>query len=167
MSSYREAGGMARVSGRAVLILGALALIGGYNMNRREEAAKVLARTIYGEARGEGRQGMHAVANVIINRTLVGGWWGDDVISVALKPWQFSAWNENDPNRAVIADLEPGDNPTFDVAYEIAWAALNGNLPDITGGATHYHTHAVSPAWRDPNKVTATIRGHVFYRGIA
>lgn len=136
-------------------------------MYRQDEAALVMARTMWGEARGEGRRGMQAVANVIINRSLIGGWWGDNVISVAKKPWQFSVWNANDPNRPLIENMMPGDDPLFDVAYELAQKALDGDLPDITGGATHYHAEGWTPDWRDPKKVVAVIGKHVFYKGIA
>lgn len=134
----------------------------------QKNARLVLARTIYGEARGEGREGMQAVANVVMNRTRLGGWWGSEVAAVCLKPWQFSVWNEGDPNRELILSKRPGDgDAVFDEAWEIAGAAINGGLPDITGGATHYHTTAVSPGWMDPAKQVATIGAHVFYRGIA
>ena len=45
----------------------------------------LLARTIWGEARGEGQTGMQAVANVIMNRVKKGGWWGATVQDVVLK----------------------------------------------------------------------------------
>lgn len=58
----------------------------------------ILARTIYGEARGEPWEGKIAVAWVVRNRAERGGWWGDTIREVCLKPWQFSCWNETDPN---------------------------------------------------------------------
>ena len=135
--------------------------------SRMNKAQLILARTIYGEARGEGRKGMTAVANVIINRAAIGGWWGDSIINVAQAPWQFSAWNANDPNRAIIENLMPGDNEIFDLAYLIAGDAMAGDTVDETKGATHYHTTAINPHWADPAKQVAQIGSHVFYRGIA
>lgn len=127
----------------------------------------VLARTIYGEARGEGSQGMAAVANVVMNRVARPGWWGSTVKGVCLKPWQFSCWNANDPNRALILSKVPGaGDRVFDEAWRIAGLAIAGKLPDVTGGATHYHTRAVRPAWSDPRKQTAAIGAHVFFAGI-
>ena len=128
----------------------------------------ILAQTIYGEARGEGREGMEAVANVVMNRVRAGGWWGNSVIGVALKPWQFSAWNENDPNRAIIENKRPDQGDlVFDLAYDIAGEALRGELADRTGGATHYHTKAILPGWADETKLVADIGAHLFYKGIA
>ena len=43
-------------------------------------ALDTLARTLWGEARGEGRAGMQAVANVIRNRAARPGWWGRSVV---------------------------------------------------------------------------------------
>lgn len=136
--------------------------------NRMNEAQLVLAQTIYGEARGEGRDGMAAVANVVMNRVRSSVvWWGNDVIGVCKAPWQFSTWNENDPNRSIIEAMQPGDNDVFDDAFKIADAAIAGTLPDITGGATHYHTKAINPTWADASLVSADIGAHLFYRGLA
>lgn len=133
-------------------------------MQTDEDEQLALARTMYGEARGEGPEGMAAVAAVIMNRKEQGGWFGSDLMAVIFKPWQFSAWNENDPNRNKIANLMPGQgNQTFDLAYEIAGQALQGTLPDRTGGATHYHTNAVSPNWASRLVRTTSIGNHIFY----
>lgn len=135
-------------------------------MNTRE----LLARTIYGEARGEGTAGMAAVAAVIGNRVReaeTGGprWWGTDVVSVILKPWQFSVWNADDPNRrATLAATEA--DPAYRAALAIADELLAGSLADPTGGATHYHTRAVSPVWADQLRRTGAIGAHVFYREV-
>ena len=136
---------------------------------RMSEARLVLAQTIYGEARGEGYAGMAAVANVVMNRVAIGGWWGDNVIAVCKAPWQFSAWNEGDPNRRVIEAMRPGDNAVFDMAYEIAGKAVAGTLPDITGGATHYYARGsiAEPSWARGAVKTASLGGHDFFSGVA
>lgn len=127
-----------------------------------------MARTMYGEARGEGSNGMRAVGHVIKNRADKVSWWGTGISGVALKPWQFSAWNANDPNRAVIAILRPGQgNAVFDEAYRLAGLVIDGTLADNTGGATHYHADYVSPDWKDDTKISAVIGRHTFYAGIA
>ena len=58
--------------------------------------ADVLARTLWGEARGEGEDGMQAVANVICNRAAIarakgGYWWGNDIIRCARSRINFPA----------------------------------------------------------------------------
>ena len=125
----------------------------------------ILARTIYGEARGEGRAGMEAVASVILNRAAQGGWWGSTPSEVALKASQFSVWNVDDPNRAIIERLAPGEGDrVFDQAWEIAGRALDGKLGDRTNGATHYYAKSISaPYWTSSLTETARIGNHIFF----
>ncbi|HRC26301.1 MAG TPA: cell wall hydrolase [Alphaproteobacteria bacterium] len=133
----------------------------------RTREADILARTLWGEARGEGTAGMQAVAAVVLNRVALaeargGMWWGVDVISVCLKPWQFSCWNRADPNYRSLSAVGLED-PYFRNAILIARAALAGRLRDPTGGATHYHATGVRPDWAKGVTPTATIGRHVFY----
>jgi len=130
----------------------------------------ILGRTLYGEARGEPLRGMEAVAAVVTNRVRLarqrgGYWWGDDITRVCLKPWQFSCWNDGDPNRHKIETVKPG-NKTFQVCLRVAGRAVTGALEDPTGGATHYHTLATNPPWARGRAPSAEIGGHLFYAGI-
>lgn len=127
-----------------------------------------LARTLWGEARGEGPQGMEAVANVVLNRAAVaqakgGYWWGNDIISVSQKPYQFSCWNRSDPNYRQLQAVTEKDLH-FATAMRIARRAVAGTLADITGGATHYHAKSITPDWARGETPTTTIRNHIFYK---
>lgn len=130
---------------------------------------EVLAKTIYGEARGEGVSGMEAVACVILNRVKValnhGGkyWWGNDIKSVCLKKYQFSCWNENDPNSRVLSKDLSG-NSVYMLCEAVASRAIKGCIPDQTGCATHYHTKSVKPKWAENQVPTAVIGHHLFYK---
>jgi spore germination cell wall hydrolase CwlJ-like protein len=131
---------------------------------------EVLARTLYGEARGEELRGIEAVASVILNRVAFAKrrgryWWGNDIKSVCLKPAQFSCWNEADPNRKKLLTLSPRD-PAYRLCKRIAKRAVAGELPDQTDGATHYHTHAVDPFWARGHVPVAEIGNHLFYKNI-
>lgn len=128
----------------------------------------VLARTIWGEARGEGRQGMEAVAAVVMNRLAVarekgGYWWGHDIIRICQKPYQFSCWNKTDPNYTLVSAVDDID-PVFATARRIARRAINGVLVDPVNGATHYHAAGISPDWSLREKPVAVIGRHIFYR---
>lgn len=123
----------------------------------------ILARTLWGEARGEGRVGMEAVASVILNRAASPGWWGDDIESVCLKNRQFSCWNADDPNRQKLLDVTDKDD-AFKQAQSVAWLAIDGSLPDITNGATHYHTRDIVPYWARARQPCAIIGKHLFYK---
>jgi N-acetylmuramoyl-L-alanine amidase len=134
----------------------------------REDEIDVLARTLWGEARGEGVAGMQAVALVVINRVAIarrrgGYWWGGDVIAVCRKPFQFSCWNRSDPNRARLAGVDESDMH-FATAIRIARRAMLGFLKDETNGATHYHARGITPDWARDRQACATIGRHIFYR---
>ncbi|MBU6234525.1 MAG: cell wall hydrolase [Alphaproteobacteria bacterium] len=131
-------------------------------------AVDILARTIWGEARNEGTKGMEAVASVVLNRVAVaaahnGYWWGRDVAGVCQKPFQFSCWNTNDPNREKLLAVTDR-NIHFATALRIARRAVSGVLPDSTGGATHYHTLDILPHWAEGQMPCAVIGHHKFYR---
>lgn len=125
--------------------------------------ADVLARTIWGEARGDGPIGMYAVACVVLNRVANPRWWGHSITTVCLKPWQFSAWNATDPNRAKLVAVDASD-PMFAQALRIAEHAVEHGLPDVTLGADSYHTAAVRPPWSAELSPTTVIAHHLFYR---
>ena len=135
----------------------------------REMEIDVLARTLWGEARGEGAAGMEAVACVILNRVAVaqehGGkyWWGNNIIQVCQKPYQFSCWNRSDPNFKILQEVD-AKNLYFVTALRIARRAVIGALTDSTSGATHYHTKDIAPHWAKSETPTATIGHHIFYR---
>ena len=124
-----------------------------------------LARTIWGEARSEGYEGMQAVASVVLNRIASGKtWWGADIESVCLEPWQFSCWNANDPNRAKLLAVDQRDDQ-FVTALEISAQAVAGTLPDNTNGATTYKVTSLPwPAeWGEPVDPVAVIGQQSFY----
>ncbi|MHA1597935.1 MAG: cell wall hydrolase [Alphaproteobacteria bacterium] len=136
----------------------------------RDLGIEILARTLYGEARGETVRGKEAVAAVIVNRVhrarqRGGYWWGDTLENVCLKPWQFSCWNEGDPNRAKIEAVTP-DNRVFQSCIRIARRAAAGALEDPTNNATHYHGSHANPPWARGQAPSAVIGRHLFYASI-
>lgn len=126
-----------------------------------------LARSIWGEARDEGAEGMEAVASVILNRVKVAEekgryWWGNNIIQVAQKPYQFSCWNRSDPNFKKLREVDETD-ADFLTALRIARLAVSGDLQDSTNGATHYHAVLISPYWAKGEKPIASVGNHRFY----
>lgn len=124
---------------------------------------EVIARTLWGEARGEGIAGMAAVAGVIANRAHNPRWWGKDAKGVCLKPWQFSCWNTDDPNRPKLLAVT-GADPLFAAALALADEVLAGRLRDVTNTADHYHTRGVAPRWSAGKTPVAAIGTHRFFR---
>jgi spore germination cell wall hydrolase CwlJ-like protein len=124
----------------------------------------MLARTLWGEARGEPEGGMEGVACVVLNRAHNPRWWGHDVISVCLHSYQFSCWNSDDPNRPKLVAVTEAD-PDFVRALAIAREALAGHLADITQGADSYADLRVChPDWADTAERTCRIGNQTFFR---
>ena len=123
----------------------------------------VMARTLWGEARGEALEGKIAVAWVIRNRADHPGWWGHGIAEVCRAPWQFSAWNADDPNRAKLIGVTARDD-MFRDCLMVAAGVLSNNFPDPTGGANHYHAKGVSPNWVAGAAPVLRLRNHAFYK---
>jgi spore germination cell wall hydrolase CwlJ-like protein len=128
-----------------------------------------LARTLWGEARGDGKTGMQAVANVVMNRyrlaqqsVAYARQFGSTVAGVCRQPKQFSCWNSNDPNLPKMLAVGFSDQNFVDAVY-IAQDALANRLPDLTNGATHYHTRGSTASWDTGQAVVASIGNHLFY----
>lgn len=125
-----------------------------------------LARTLWGEARGEGQLGMQAVACVILNRANKPRWWGHDIGSCCLKPYQFSCWLADDPNLPKMHAVTTAD-PAFVQAVSIARLASKGALSDVTHGADSYYAAGTPvPAWSIGRTPVAVIGHHRFYKTI-
>ncbi|MFD1803948.1 cell wall hydrolase [Mixta tenebrionis] len=115
-----------------------------------------LALNIYHEARGEPLKGQIAIASVTMNRA---NWDINQICPVVYAPKQFSwthltktAWR-----------YPPGSDKSWQRAQQIAHQIINGELSDVTNGATYYHNQTVTPVWRNEFARTATIGSHVFY----
>jgi spore germination cell wall hydrolase CwlJ-like protein len=121
-----------------------------------------LSEALYFEARGESVKGQFAVAEVIKNRVKSARFPGTmcGVIHQGTgRKYQCQFTYTCDGNKEVIR--EP-------LAYErvskVARAVLDGKAPELTSGATHYHTNAVRPKWARVYTKTANIGVHIFYR---
>ncbi len=143
---------------------------GGPPIVATEGDVVTLARTLYGEARGETRTGIEAVANVIINRVRARHR-GRTVSGVCLADRQFSCWNHNDPNRKKIQNLKRNDNENSMRCFEIAEAAVKPGFPmHVTPRTLHYFASYIRPPKWVRNSPTAHLvlkEGvHLFYEGI-
>jgi N-acetylmuramoyl-L-alanine amidase len=124
----------------------------------------IMARTIWGEARNQGVEGMTAVACVIMNRARHPRWWGNSPAGVCEDKEQFSCWNPGDPNRPKLIAVTAAD-PQFAQAMEIAHRAVLGMIDDVTGNADSYYAIATrKPYWAIASEYTVTIGGQAFYR---
>ncbi|WP_268797501.1 cell wall hydrolase [Pseudomonas huanghezhanensis] len=140
-----------------------------------EKDRDVLARTLWGEARGEGLAGMVAVAWSIRNRVDIDlhtdgkpDWWGEGYIGVCQKPWQFSCWNRNDPNFPFLSGAKAIPKAEFAMCQLAAQQVIDGVKPDSTGGATHYYatTMPKPPKWVVGAKQTLRLGHHIFFKDV-
>ena len=144
----------------------ALAAAGFVPTADRGLAIDVLARTLWGEARGEAQEGREAVANVVVNRARRRRkQFGLTVEDVCRKPSQFSCWNSNDPNRTKLERVTVSD-PVFRASLEVAHRAVAGKLPDRTLDSTHYHHESILPNWAQGHAPVARIGRHWFYNDV-
>ena len=135
----------------------------------------ILARTLYGEARGEGDEGLEAVANVIMNRYKKPKWYTGYVLvankkipSIAetcLKKAQFSCWNKNDVNFNLLQQVSISDD-IFKKCILVAQRAINGDLVDFTNEATFYHTKNIIPKWAKGHSPCYECGNHLFYNDV-
>lgn len=117
----------------------------------------MLALCVWREARGESDLGKALVAQVIENR-VQDRRWPDDYVSVITQPWQFSAFNANDPNVTKFPVPDDKAWPSCVAAADLVLASA-----EPLTKANHYCVKGLSPKWADPAKVTEREGAHVFY----
>jgi spore germination cell wall hydrolase CwlJ-like protein len=142
-------------------------------MKYRSEDVLALARTLWGECRGEPREGQIAVAWVIRNRVENPGWWSrqrdgipDDTIeAVCLDRNQFSCWWDKQASRVRTRTREQ-----IGELYQLAYDVLDDQISDPTEGADHYHTilrpeyaRKWPPTWAE-KRIGKRFGSHLFYK---
>lgn len=130
-----------------------------------ESDVLVMAQTIWGEARGESNEGQYAIGHVIKNRFDSNKWFSADSLEgVCKKKWQFSCWNEDDPNKEKMEKLTQEDIKDF---IEIANNVLDGSKESNVGKATHYYADYIKePKWAEGKTPITKIGVHHFYEDI-
>ncbi len=115
-----------------------------------------LTEAVYYEARGEGRAGQEAVAQVVLNRVRHPAF-PRSVCAVVFQGCQFSF--ACDGSMAARRNVR-----AWDRARKIAAEALSGAVMANVGNATHFHTANVSPNWGPGLVRVGQVGLHVFYR---
>lgn len=130
----------------------------------------ILAKTIYGEARGEPLLGKKAIACVVMNRHKARKWFSGSTIAetcqfcVKGSRWhQFSCWNKSDPSFKAIERATDVQLAEF---RNIAEKFIDGEEKDFLCGACHYHHINLHPYWAKGKTPAFRIGHHVFYIGI-
>jgi spore germination cell wall hydrolase CwlJ-like protein len=121
-----------------------------------------LTQAVYYEARGEGRDGMRAVAQVVLNRVRHPAF-PKSVCGVVFQGagrrtgCQFSFTCDGSMRGRV-------NRAAWDRARAVASSALSGSVYGNVGNATHFHTTGVSPRWRNSLVRVSQVGDHLFYR---
>ena len=147
-------------------------LVGSLQASDENGDAYCLAKNIYFEAGNQPLAGKVAVAHVVYNR-MEHSSYPQDVCGVVYQ----AEWKENWKgkmmpvrNRCQFSwfcdgkSHEPLDTDTFFESYLIAQDVIYGKYPDITEGATHYHSIWVEPYWAETLNETVQITDHIFYK---
>lgn len=127
---------------------------------------QILARTIYGEARGEykncGTKALEAIGCVVRNRSIERN---QSIRDVCLAPSQFSCWNRNDPNRLKILMVNTNDK-LFLICLDIAQRIIENKISDFTYGSNHYYSKYLKsiPYWAKGRIPKITIGNHIFFK---
>ena len=145
--------------GGIILLIAALSAHNHQVQADKAEKAEVACMTeaLYYEARGEGRDGQEAVAEVILQRVKSGGH-PDTICGVVREPRQFSFLTDGSTSRAL-------DRDAWDSAKELATRIVRGEVvTTLTRRALFYHQVDVQPAWASEMVRTVKIGNHIFYR---
>jgi len=130
------------------------------------------ARTLLGEVALEPLAGKIAAAWAIRNRVEADihgdgkpDWWGEGYRAVCLAPWQFSCWNQSDPNRTRIMAASYDNDPALMDCLGVATAVAFNFVPDPTGGATHYYNPRIvkAPSWAGLFQPRGKIGAHLYF----
>ncbi len=117
----------------------------------------LLARMLFGEARNCSYDERLAIGFTALNRANDKKRWnGKTVRESILKPWQYSCFNENDPNRKKLRDPESVDAYNWSVCLTAAEDVLDGSRKELNKGQTHYHAKNMKeyPKWSKSEQMT-------------
>jgi spore germination cell wall hydrolase CwlJ-like protein len=133
-----------------ILILLGMGLFGAEPSQR-----DVVAMTILGEARGEGKAGMYAVACVISQRAINRN---KTAKQICLQRKQFSCWNGGGKNLRALLN-------TPEATYAKMLATNINNLQrSYTGNADHYCTLNTYNYWTRGKAPIKVIGNHKFFK---
>ena len=119
--------------------------------------AGVIADTLYLEARGEGEEGIKAVATVIYNRAIAKH---KSYKQICLQPKQFSCWNSG---KIKINPKTKVDKKAYEFCKEVEKQMLSNKFKPMGNWTHYYNSKLCSPKWAKGAKKTK-IENHVFLR---
>ena len=130
-------------------------------LNIDEYEAYLLAIAVWREARGEGYDGMLAVAYTLMTRVRHPRWWGKDLVDVIAMRYQVSSMTDaHDPQ---LTYWPRRGDASFETAMKASVDAIEETVPNPVETADHYHDHTVKPKWAEPQYFVKRIGKLMFY----
>ena len=123
----------------------------------------LLALCVWRESDDQPYDCMRGVAHVVVNRVAHPGWWGVDVRSIVLKPWQFSSFNHDDPGERRWPE---DDNQQWLEAQTAARLAIGGDDDPTLGASSYYDVSIQPPSWTASMVFTMQLGKIRFYRSV-
>lgn len=101
-----------------------------------------------------------------MNRLKAKTWYGLTLKEICQKPFQFSCWNRQDPNRVLITSSQIEQEPIFKICREVAQQVATQQWPDLTQGSDHYYAVTLTkpPAWSHKEQPRLKLGQHVFFK---
>ncbi|XGC82005.1 cell wall hydrolase [Bdellovibrio bacteriovorus] len=124
--------------------------------NARQSAATCLLCNCYHETRGESRDGMVAVAKVVLSRA-DSGVFPSSICGVIYQDSQFSWTQDRIKNNINATSVD--DKAALN---ECKGAMATANSEGANGVLYYYNPHVASPAWARHFTVCGTVGNHVF-----
>jgi N-acetylmuramoyl-L-alanine amidase len=122
-----------------------------------------MTEAIWYEARGEGTQGMQAVAGVILNRTKSKRY-PDSVCAVVHQPKQFSYRNHAAPAQPIRIVYNQSEAEVYTQASEVAMQALTGRLEQLFDDSVMWYARQdISNYWTKKKAAVMQVGQHIFY----
>lgn len=118
---------------------------------------ETIASTLWMEARGEGCNGIDAVASVIYNRAKVKD--GNAMAAVCLKRKQFSCWNGR--KHTVPAKAK---GAMWDYCLTVARRMAGGSFVPANNANHYYNPSRCNPSWGKSLKDSFVLGNHRFGR---
>ncbi len=116
-----------------------------------------IAIAAYLEARGEGPDGMLAVADVVMER-VADPRWPDDPCEVVQQPAQFAYLPFSRVEEIILTEHDA----SWSMALDAARSAMAGD--GLGSGATHFHWVGEDPFWTKNAILVGRMGDHLFWR---
>ncbi len=134
-----------------------------YKYDRKQ--FECIRQALWHESRGEGAEGIKAVAGVIVNR-VKSGIYPDDYCSVIHQPKQFSYVHElQSSGKPLSIDPKKSEVQTLKYIDDVSIQVLTGSFKNpFDKSVLWYHAKYVKPKWSKVKQKVATIGSHLFYK---